>query len=481
MKAFSFRRLRTRLAAAAIVLTALAFPVAALASQDIKLESSLGVANVTNGDTKYAQSVSAKYDDVVKLQVYYHNTELPDSGKIAKNLTVKINIPSGKGGTQNVTSTVSADNAKAVNSTASIKLANSDAYLQYIPGSAVWKHNTGTNDKVTYVESKISDDVVTSGAGLRLEDEKPCFNFSATVTVLARVMVPGVTVTKQVEKSTDTNKWATSNTANPGDTLKYLISYTNSGNAVEDQVILRDNLPAHETLVPGTTYLADASHPNGVKVEDLVNQGGINAGNFGAGANAFLTFEVKLDDASKFQCGTTTLTNVGVAHPKNMSEYYSMAKTTVTKTCESTPETPVYSCDLFHLTVNKEDRKVTVDKFDYTAKNGATFKNVVIDWGDQSEALTTDSPVGKTYQYAKDGSYTITATAHFTANDKDVTSTGSCTQTVEFTTPGTPTTPTTPPSELPNTGAGDVIGLVSAVTVAGAVAHRLFSRRFARQ
>jgi uncharacterized repeat protein (TIGR01451 family) len=43
-----------------------------------------------------------------------------------------------------------------------------------------------------------------------------------------------------------------------------------------------------------------------------------------------------------------------------------------------------------------------------------------------------------------------------------------------------PTTPTTP-KQLPNTGAGDVIGIFSAVTVAGALAHRyVWARRFAR-
>src|SRR5690348_1594973 len=103
MKLFNtVRRLRKKLMAIAILLLAIAFPVASMAAPTVKLESSLGVANVTKGDTKYAHSVSASYDQVVKLQVYYHNTELPDSGKVAKDLTVKINIPSGAGKTQTV-------------------------------------------------------------------------------------------------------------------------------------------------------------------------------------------------------------------------------------------------------------------------------------------------------------------------------------------------------------------------------------------
>jgi hypothetical protein len=43
----------------------------------------------------------------------------------------------------------------------------------------------------------------------------------------------------------------------------------------------------------------------------------------------------------------------------------------------------------------------------------------------------------------------------------------------------TPTTPI-PPATLVNTGPGDVIGLFAVTTVVGAVAHRLYSRRFAR-
>jgi hypothetical protein len=50
--------------------------------------------------------------------------------------------------------------------------------------------------------------------------------------------------------------------------------------------------------------------------------------------------------------------------------------------------------------------------------------------------------------------------------------------------PKTPVTPTpTPPSTpvaLVNTGPGDVIAIFAVTTVIAAVAHRLYSRRFAR-
>jgi uncharacterized repeat protein (TIGR01451 family) len=470
MKNRMFKNLSKRLAAAAIVGLAVALPVASSAAETVKLESSLGVANYTAGDTTYKHAVDAKYDQVVKLQVYYHNTENPGSGKVANNLTVKINIPSGAGKAQTVTSKVSADNANTVNSAATVNLSDSTAYLQYIPGSAVWKHNTGTNADVHYVETKISDDVVTNGSGLRLEDEKPCFNFAATVTVFARVMTPGVTITKQVEKANETGKYATSNTANPGDVLKYKITYKNSGNTNQNKVVIRDSLPVKMSLVPNTTYLYNATNPNGVLYKsDNITHGGIVIGDYVPGGIAYVTFEVKMPTEDQLQCGATTFTNVGVARPEGMNEYYNVAKTTTNKQC-ATPGAS-YVCKAFDVTVNNASKTVTISKFQ-TQQTNATFKNAVIDWGDGTDTLTTDAPVGKSHQYSAN-SFTVTATVHFTANGKDVTTT--CAKSGSFTTPTTP-------GELPHTGAGQVFGLFGAITVAGAVAHRLFlSRRLARR
>lgn len=479
MKRGLFKKLSKRLAAAAIIGLALFLPASSLAAQKVKMESSLGVANVTQGDTTYKHSVSAKYDEVVKLQVYYHNRENPDSGKDAKNVTVKITIPTATGKTQTVSSKVSADNASTMNSTATINLANTGAYLQYIPGSAVWRHNTGTNKNVKYVNTKISDKVVTSGAGLRLENEKPCYNFAATVTVLARVMVPGITVDKFVSQN---GKWVTKSTANPGDVLTYMISYKNAGNTKHEHVVLRDNLPPKTSLVPGTSYLYDAAHPSGVKVEDWVTQKGIDAGSFTPGSNAFIIFKVKLPAADQLACGDTVFTNVGVAHPQGMNEYYNTAETTVNKQCQN--PTPAYACTAFDVTKG-DNRTVTVKDFAYSVKNGATFKNVVLSWGDSSDNLTTDAKniIGQGHKYSKDGTYTIDAVVHFTVNGQDKTDT--CSKQVSFTsTPTTPTTPSKPtaPKELANTGPGEVVALVVAAIAVGTVASRLFlSRRLARQ
>ena len=434
-----FNNLPKRLIAGALIALGIALPTATLAASTVTIEGSMGVANVTNGDTQYAHSVNAAYNQVVKLQVYYHNKELPDSGKIAQNLRVKINIPSTAGSTQTQTATISADNSNTVTDATTVNLNRSDAYLQYIPGSAVWRHNTGTNTNIQTVDTTISDSVVTSGTGLVLENEKPCYNFSATVTVLARVMVPGTHVVKQVEKANESGKWAVSNTASPADTLKYMITYTNTGNSTAKGVIVADNLPPNMTYVPNTTVITNSNYPALKDTSNAVTTGGIIIGDYAPGAVAYVVFQVKVPDASKLACGVTRFTNVGIAHPTGTPEYYNTATTDVTKTCTPPPVTPVYTCDL--LTLGQSTNRTVNASVKYTATNGATYKSTSFSWGDNS-AANSGTATTASHSYSADGTYNVTANVTFTVNgvDKTVTS-AACAKPVTFKTTPPPVTP----------------------------------------
>lgn len=196
-----------------------------------------------------------------------------------------------------------------------------------------------------------------------------------------------------------------------------------------------------------------------------------NIGSIGPGAQAFIVFEAIIADASKLNCGANSLKNIAVVDTDQTGEYNNDAIVTVTKECVSTP---TYSCDLLKITKG-DNRTVTISDFKTAAANGATFKDVVISWGDNTDNLTTNNPVGQKHQYAKDGEYTIRATARFNVNGqvKEATS-EACVAKVAF---GTPTTPTPTPTVLPNTGAGEVMGMFAAVTAAGAIAHRLVLAR----
>jgi uncharacterized repeat protein (TIGR01451 family) len=93
--------------------------------------------------------------------------------------------------------------------------------------------------------------------------------------------------------------------------------------------------------------------------------------------------------------------------------------------------TPAYSCDAFSI-AKGEGRMVNIDNFKYSATGGATFKNVTIDWGDNTTPLVSTSPVGQTHTYATDGSYTVKATASFMVNGQEVTNSDDCEDQVVF-------------------------------------------------
>ena len=199
-----------RLAAVAAILALAVSTVAAPLISDVfatnhqaDLESELTVRNTDGGS--FSKIADADSGDVVEVKVYYHNQDDAFTGDTAKNVRVGINIPEVAGGRHTLSSTVSADNASTQTDSALVRLASDGFRLDYIEGSAKWTHNTGFDagdedcktgndttgapDKCFTTES-ISDDVVTSDAGLRLENARPCYAHEAYVTVKVKVKAP---------------------------------------------------------------------------------------------------------------------------------------------------------------------------------------------------------------------------------------------------------------------------------------------------
>ncbi len=203
----------------------------------------------------------------------------------------------------------------------------------------------------------------------------------------------------------------------------------------------------------GTTKLYNASGSL-IKTEgDNINSSGVNVGSLNGSTTEFLNFKAKIN------CPT--------------------------------PVTPAYSCDELSL-VAEAGKTVKLTAFNTTATNGATFSNAVIDWGDNSSKLTTANVVGQTHQYSNFGTYTVVATANFSVDGTTKSATSvSCQKQVTFTQnqppvvvpPATPSSPSTPaPTQLVNTGAGNIVGIFAATTAAGAAAYRfMVSRRLSRQ
>jgi hypothetical protein len=473
-----FNTLPKRILAGSLATLIFAVPVAVIAANSVNIGATSGIANISAGNTSFASSVSATYNQTVEVEVIYTNSNAASSGLVANDVHVKINIPSTAGTNQVITTDVTGTNTNDVTGNLTATLNDANEYLEYIPGTTTAKV-TNTNGTTSTYNVPDSQSPITNinSAGYVVNNGNPCN--AAAVTAEAVVVQPGVKIVKQVELASQTNAYVTNNTADPGDTLKYLISYTNTGNTVQDQVIIRDNLPPGETLVPNTTMIADASNPNGVAdTTNDVTLGGLNLGDFGAGANAYVEFQVTLPSASSMACGTVTYTNVGVVHPQGMDEFYNTANTVVSNPC--TPTQATYSCN--GLTITQNGNAITAS-VSTTQNNGATLSSVSYNFGDGSTPLTSNqSSVNYTYATPTQATTdTVTAQANFSVNGKTVTlGSPNCTKTVSLVVPTTPTTPSTP-SALVNTGPGDVLGIFAATSIVGAVGHRLFrARQFAR-
>jgi uncharacterized repeat protein (TIGR01451 family) len=439
-------------------------------------------ANTASGG--FAGKVNVKDGEEVLLRVYVHNdassnlngADFTGEG-VAHGAKVRIALPTATAGALRANAYINATNAKPGEVADSLDFGGATPFsVSYVPGSAVMYTNAVPTG------FKLSDSIVTSGAAIGYKGANGtipgCLEYSGIVTIKVKVNVPTFKMEKRVALPGD-KAWGDSVNAKAGQTVKYEISFTNTGKTTLNDVVVRDQLPKDVKIVPGSTKIYNANYSNGVSAgtDAVVSNGGISIGSYTAGSNAYVDFEATMPSADKLVCGINKLTNIAEVST-NGQALTDTADVVVNKECQPEQPQPQYSCTAFEVTKG-ENRTVTVSKFTTSQKN-ATFKSVVIDWGENGvQPLSTNKAVGQTHQYAAEGTYTVTATAHFsTAKDNDVTSTNNCVATVTFSS----TTPPETPKVLPSTGAGSVIGLF-AVTAAAASAAYYFvvSRRFARQ
>jgi uncharacterized repeat protein (TIGR01451 family) len=452
----------------------------------------------------FLHTATVKDGEELLIRAYVHNDaasnlDTVSDGKggfvgVATGTKIRVWLPSVADKTLRLNAYIDAANASPAEVADSLDLAapnsNDTISVSYVPGSAVAYNNahTAKDANGNPIGMPLSDEIVgANGAALGFATANGvfpgCLEYANVVTIRVKVHVnaPALTAEKYVANIGD-KAWSKSVTSQAGSKVHYELRFRNTGNDQLSNVVARDILPSGVAMVPGSAKLFNNNFQNGVALSDgVTSDGGVSIGAYGPlsaqdQANGLYSAEVDFDatlpNSDALQCGQNKLTNTGQFLTGGM-DATDTADVIVNKVCANTAS---YTCNLFHVTPG-DNRTVTVDQFNQSANNGATFNFVSINWGDNSSALQTNTPIGKTHQYASVGNYTISATAHFTVNGADATNTNaSCTQTVSFTT--TPTPPTTPrPAQLVNTGAGDVATLFAAVAVASAFAYRLFLGR----
>lgn len=392
------------------------------------------------------------------VRVYVHNNAATSLNLTAVNTRVTAALGTNTGTKVGVTGYITADNATPQKVWDDASFSSDKTFnMAYVPGSAVIYNNATTTSGRT-----VSDSIVNAGGaliGYGANDGKlpGCFQFSSYVTFKVKpqfAATPNFEVAKTVSKHGAFN-WTENVTANTGDLVDYRVKYSNTGETQQNNVVVKDTLPAGMSYVAGSSKLYNSVNPNGKALSDSVTAGGVNIGSHAAGASSFVVFTAKVAANDKLAvCGPNDLKNIATVETDNGSKS-DEAHVSVNKTCVTPQDIQV--CRL------SDKQIITIKASDFDAskhsKNVADCKKVeMIKVCELATKQTTDIE-----KSAFDSS-------------KHSTDLSKCNETTTTTT----TTPETP-SKIASTGMESVLGgLIGSSALGLSISSYLRSRRALR-
>jgi len=145
-----------------LILSSLPLTVNAQAFFDVSYPI-LKTSNYTDNPNtaNWQQTISAKPGDVVSFLIYYYN----NSSETAKNVKVRLDLPSSKNTTQTVKSYIFADNANWVSGSTTINLSSAENFT-LMPETIAWYPNQSTQPSALLSGQNGSEIVQTAGLSL---------------------------------------------------------------------------------------------------------------------------------------------------------------------------------------------------------------------------------------------------------------------------------------------------------------------------
>ena len=293
----------------------------------------------------YTDSTAVHAGEIVTLRTYVHNNADPSLNGanltgpgVAHNTKVSIQLPTGSADSLRATSIISASNATpgSVFDTTDLNAGGAPFSVSYVPGSAVqYTHAVPSG-------LKLSDSIVSGGAliGNAVADGNipGCFAYDSFVTIQVKINGPSLSFTKQVAPAGSTT-FASSVNANVGDTDGWLLKVTNTSNMTVTNPTIKDQMPAHLKLVPGSVTYISSTFPNGETLADGPLLGaGQNLQDMLPGAVIYVKYRTTVDnDFAATDCNPS-VTNNAVISATGIQPIYAKASLTVAHQC--TPVTP---------------------------------------------------------------------------------------------------------------------------------------------
>lgn len=139
-------------------------------------------------------------------------------------------------------------------------------------------------------------------------------------------LTPTLTISKNVRNITQGSGEADSVSANPNDTVEFVIRVGNTGTGNATNTIVSDVLPSLLKYVAGSTTVDGSSMGNGI-----VTSSGINIGTVTAGQTLVIRFRAQVASENNFPVGTTSLTNIGYASADAVAQINDSATVQITK------------------------------------------------------------------------------------------------------------------------------------------------------
>jgi uncharacterized repeat protein (TIGR01451 family) len=273
-----------------------------------------------NTDGGWSDNIDIQNGKEYTVRVYVHNNANANLNLQALNTRVTAAVDGDAGTNAALSAYVSADNANPQQVWDDVNFINDKHFrLSYVAGSAEIYNNgfaAGGQGRA------LSDNIVSAqgtpvGYAQAGDGIVPgCFQYVSYVYFKVRaaeVPEPNFTVEKKVRLNGQTDWNVNAIEAQPGQKVDYQIGYQNTGNSNQDNVIVRDTLPANTTYVQGSTTLKNAIYPNGngtAVTSNAVVGSGLDIGGYTAGSNAFVRFTTTLPTNDQLEvCGKNTLRN----------------------------------------------------------------------------------------------------------------------------------------------------------------------------
>ncbi|MBR3163899.1 DUF11 domain-containing protein [Candidatus Saccharibacteria bacterium] len=259
------------------------------------------------------------------VRMYVHNNAGANLGLVAQDVHAYAVLPTDTASQITVSGKVSYKDQNGLNPAAvwdetTFKSKNGEKFnLAYVDGSA--KYYNTKDGKLRTFNLDGNSLLTNKGAMLgydQMDGKIPgCGAYSGYVTFHVKAQFaekPNLAISKEV-KLLGSDNWSESVNAKAGDTVRYRIHVTNTGNATLKNVIVRDILPTGLTYVKGSTTIVNPAHPKGVALSDnLTTDAGINIGDYAAAAGAWIYFNATVNKSVSDKCENTLLRNVAQAN-----------------------------------------------------------------------------------------------------------------------------------------------------------------------